>query len=305
MDPAALKETLRELSDLLPAVPAGLAALAVEADALAVETAAFLETMQARQVEAAEVVTRVEAAIGALRAASAAQVAAFGERPTAALDAAALAFRGSVAEPVAERLRRADDARAELEAGTARLRDEHATALEAEAAAVEQAAETAGQHLGAAAEQSLVSASTLRATAAELRRAVGEAAERLAATLDAESARGARDLDELARDLGALEATLFAALQHTGDLMHADAERVHEETARRLEALGAAVERAAEDAAASLRDLQGFLHAADGDTTEARQALEPRFEELESRLAPLRQAVESVRDAAASVGLPF
>lgn len=304
MDADGLKQVLRELGDVLPTVPEGLAALTAEMDALALETAALLETTQARQVEAADLLGRVETAIGALRTTSAAQVAALATHVPAELEAP-LAFRAAVAEPAAESLRREDAARAELESGLARLRDEHGPALEAGAAAAEASAQAAAQHVAAAAEQALMAASTLQATVAELRRATGESAERLGAAIEAEAARGARDLDELARDLAALETTLLSALQRTGDLVHADAERVHEETARRLDALAQAVDRALADAAAALRELRQFLHGAARESNEARQALEPRFDELESRLGPLRHAVESVRDAASSVGLAF
>jgi predicted nucleic acid-binding Zn-ribbon protein len=143
-------------------------------------------------------------------------------------------------------------------------------------------------------------------TSAEAARgALAESVEALGHEIDTQRAAGVRDLEELRKDLAALEATFAQRTERVEAALRHDLTLLAEDARDRTADLGETLEKAAARVTDALHDLDRELEEADQESQGARRDLVPIFQDLEGRIEALKHAIESVREAANTVGIPF
>jgi uncharacterized protein YoxC len=303
-DADALKETLDALADVAPRMGETLAGLAREAASAQAALAELVQRTADREREAAALLAQIETALGSLRG-GAAPLELHTHDPAAILGDPGLSFDEKVFRvgvSVAERqeetvqaMARAWQARTEAQRtslGAARLA--HPAALRGLQAGLEGAHEVA-----------VVEVAGLRGAVLASRDMVDGLVDRMAAESETQRTQATRDLEELRKDVLAFEEEFAERLLRARQTLGEDTERMAEETASRLDDLHEGLARALEEVTESIRDMSGSLRRATDEAAEGRRDAVPLFDDVDSRLAPLRRAIESVRDAARSVGIPF
>jgi DNA repair exonuclease SbcCD ATPase subunit len=304
-DVEGLKEALGVLSGTLPQVPERLEALAQEASETQAAVEGFLASLDARLAEAAELVPRLGAALSVLSRLSGDETLRLDqdrdlggvlEDPALALEDRVTHFNAGLAE------------RAASEAHTA-LQGWDAT--KEERARMHEAAFTGAQVRFVAGRERVTQSTTetaqglhvLRNTVEITRGALTEEVERFGATMEAQQTAAARDVDDVRKDLEALEAAVFTRVDRVRQAVRQDAEELVEATRERMEELRELVEKAVKQMTTALQALDARLGDDEDDAEQAREALSAQFEDLHEQLAPLRHALEGVREAAQAVGM--
>jgi hypothetical protein len=303
-DTDALKETLDALSELAPRMGDGLAGLAREAAATQAAVDELLQRLADREREAASLLVQIETALGSVRVAAAPaelhthDLASILSDPGLSFEDRVFRFCVLAAQRQEEKLQamaqawqgRIEEQRSGL--GAARL--EHPAALLGLQGAMETAHEAA-----------VVEVAGLQGAVTAAREAVDGQVDRLSADLERQRGQAARDLDELRKDLAGMEESFAERLLRAGAMVTEDAERISEETRARLDDLHEVVSRSLDELGQSIREMNDALRRATEQAADGRREVVPLFDDLDSRLGPLRRAIDSVRDAARSVGIPF
>jgi len=161
------------------------------------------------------------------------------------------------------------------------------------------------QDLEGAHETAVLEAAGLQGTVVAAREAVGGQIDRLAAELTTQGRQSARDVDELKKDLVQLEDAFLARVDRAREIVRTDAERFAEETRHRVHDVEQALTEAVQDLARALEQMGDAVRQATSEAADARRDMVPLFDDLDSRIHPMKNAVESIRSAAHSVGIPF
>ncbi len=307
MDAEDLKSTLERLNEILPGLPARVETLAKEELSLRASVDAFLADVDVKKAEAKELLARVEVALGDLRRESGESVAvleANADLPTL-LDEPTLAFE-EVLEHTVGPVRHK---RQEVATGAVAHLGEHA---EARRGLVGTAFTTLHAELGSGHEQMAEAAAVGAQATAQLasvveaaRVALADGVESFGGEIEAHRDAGERDLEELKKDLASLETAFVQRAERVGVVVREDAERLTADVQYRLNDLAETLMKVTERVSSALDELDDDLDEAAELGVGARKDMTPLFEEIEERITSLKHAMESVRDAAHAVGIPF
>jgi hypothetical protein len=305
-DVGGFKEALASLSELLPRVPEALASLSEAQAALGEAAEHFLATVEARQVEAAELFPRLEVSLAGL-AREAADGAAQAEQDRDLHDLLAdsgLSFETQLAQlglllgqkqehRISEMVRALGASQASL------------AALETGRQGLHEGLAGGRRLLAGAGDASLAAVHGLQALVEVTRGAIGADVEQLGSEMDGQHTAQARELEELRRDVEAYETSYVERIDRVREVVRQDTDLLTENVRDRLEDLVSMLERALANLRDGLGDLDERLREAAEEGAEGRQALTPYFEDLENLLPQVRQQIQHVREAAAMVGIPF
>ncbi|HEX6736799.1 MAG TPA: hypothetical protein VF310_00870 [Vicinamibacteria bacterium] len=307
-DTGELGHALDALSnESLPEVPVRLDALVHEAAEARAAVEGFLAGIDARLTEVGDLVPRVEATLrGLARLAADETLRLDHDRELGTLlDHPQLAL-----EETLPHLTNGLDQRRN---GEARVSLQGWEAHKGERSQAHQAAVVNTQARFAAGRERLSSSNAITAqglqalqhTVEVTRAALTDEVERFGALMEAQQVAAARDVDELRRDLEGFEATVVSRVDRMREAVTRDADEMAETTRERMEELRTLAERAVKQLGAALADLDSKLKQAEDDAEETRESLVQQFHDLQEHLAPLRHALENVREAAHTVGIPL
>jgi hypothetical protein len=300
------KDALGGLSALLPRVPEALAALSEAQAALSEAAEAFLATLEARQIEAAELFPRLEVSLaGVSREAVEAAAQVEQDRDLSAdLADPALSFEEGLLHVVQGFL--------EKQQLVVQEKTRALGALSVNAAGLETARQSLGDGLvdgrrvvTSSVEASLAATQGLQGVVEAARVTISTDVERLGTELDGQHTAQAREMESLRREVEGAEAAYLERIDRVREVVRQDTDRTGENLRDRLDDLGATLARALVNLRDELRELDERLRDAAEEGGDGRQALAPHFEELENMLPPLKQTIQQVREAAAMVGIPF
>jgi ABC-type transporter Mla subunit MlaD len=305
-DVGGFKEALSGLSALLPRLPEALAALADAQAALTESAEHFLATVEAQQVEAAELFPRLEVALAGIgREAADGLAQAEQDRdveeilgdPGLGFDDKVLQFSVLVAQKQEERLRQmahALDTSRETVAGIESARQSLRDGM------------TDGKTVVAtSADASLAAAQALQSVVEAARGTVGTDVEQLGTEMDSQHTNQGRELENLRRDVDGHEAGFVERIDRAREVVRQDTDRLVDNLKDRLDDLTSTLGRSLNNLRDSLRELDENVREAAEDGGHGRESLSPYFEELEHMLPALKQVLDQVREAAAMVGIPF
>jgi chromosome segregation ATPase len=154
-------------------------------------------------------------------------------------------------------------------------------------------------------EASLGAAQSLQGVVEAARVTVSSDVEKLGTEIDSQHTAQGREVETMRRDLETYEASFVERMDRVRQAVRHDADRLIDRARDRLDDLGSTLKSALDDLRNGLRELDDRVREAKDDGAEGRQSLAPYFEELENKLAPLKQTLENVREAAMTVGIPF
>jgi ABC-type transporter Mla subunit MlaD len=300
------KEALAALSELLPRVPEALAALSETQAALSEAAEHFLATVEARQVEAAELFPRLEVSLAGL-AREAADGTAQAEQDRDLQDLLGdpgLAFEDQIAHlglllGQKQEHRLAEMVRA-LGASQANL-----AVLDSGRQALHEGLADGRRLVAGGGDAALAALQGLQSVIEAARGTISADVEQVGTEMDGQHTAQAREMEELRRDVEAYEASFVERIDHVREVVRQDADLMMENLGDRLDDLGSTLARALADLRAGLGDLDERLREAAEEAAEGRQSLAPYFEDLENLLPQLKQQISHVREAAAMVGIPF
>jgi hypothetical protein len=305
-DVTGFKQALAELTDLLPRVPVVVAGL-MEAQAALVDAAEqFAETVEARQAEAAELFPRLEVALAGSGREAAEGAAQIEQHREVAGDLAdpALGFEEKVNPfllPFIDRQQRLIQAKV---AALARHQHQAAT-LDASRQSLRDGLTGGRRQVSGASDTTVNNALGLQSVVDAARGTVGGDVEKLGAEIDTQHTTQAGEVEGLRRDVESYEASFVERVDRIREAVRQEADNMAETMRDRLDDLGAMLSRAMFQLRDALRELDEFSREAAEEGGDGRESLHPYYEDLEQKLAPLKQAIEQVREAANLVGIPF
>ena len=300
------KDALAGLSTLLPRVPEALAALSEAQAALSAAAEQFLATLEARQVEAAELFPRLEVGLTGIGREAVEGTAQVEQDRQLAADLAdpALSFE--------QRLLLVVHAFMEKQQHVVQEKAKALLALGLSAAGLGGVRQSLTDGLtdgrrgvASSVDTSLAATQGLQAVIDVARVTIGTDVERLGTEMDGHHTAQARDFEALRRDVETQEAAYVDRIDRVREFVRQDSDRIVENLRDRLDDMGSTLGRALTNLRDELRDLDEGLRDAAEEGGEGRQSLSPHFEELETLLPVLKQALAQVREAAALVGIPF
>jgi hypothetical protein len=307
-DADELGQTLDALStELLPEVPLRLDALLQDAAATRAAVEAFLHGIDARLGEAGELVPRLETVLRGLARVSADETLRLDQDRDlpSLLDDPKLALEetlGHVTNGLAQR--RHSDARSSLQ-GWEATKDERGQAQQAAVTNTQARFTSSRDRLTVSSVTTAQGLQALQHMVEVTRSALTDEVERFGAVLEAQQNAAARDVDELRKDLEGFEAAIVSRVDRVREAVSKDADEMVETTRERIEELRTLAERSVKQLGAALAELDSKLKQAEDEAEDTREALVDQFHDLQERLAPLRHALEGVREAAHSVGIPL
>lgn len=301
-----LYETLAALQDILPLVPDRLRTLVLEEAALKAAAEEFLQSVEERQAEASELFTRIEASLTAMRRQATEQALLLQQYPDfgAVLDQESLAFEEKLLLFLSLFMNK-QQAVIDAKKGAMEKMVGFDSLKESAVSSLKSGLEEAQGRVGEASNLVLQGSEGLGSTVEASRTAVTDEVEKLGAEMEAQRTAGTRDVDQMKRDMEGFEAVFVGRVERLRDLVRDDADRIVTETKIRVDDLRILVWKAVGAVQDSLKDLERKLNEATEESAEARNMLVPMFESLERQLGPLKDAMESVREAAHVVGVPF
>ena len=306
-----LQEALTKLNDQVPKLPGLLTALTRRSAALRQATEQALEAVEAKRTAAAQILQAVQQSLAATEADAQAQEARvesaatdlrtkldeFSQHLTAAEQELSGAS-GSVDEAVDTLQARLGDATTAAGEAETQVR----TAMDG----VTQAVRTEGEELRTAAEAARAEVDALGAAVDAARGAaaqsLGDFGARIKQFVDDATAR----LDQARTTAGTQEGEHTTHVEGASSGLHDGSELQRTEFKRRIkEDLRDKVQTGVDDAVKALEDLAELAGRHEESLRAAREAQEQLWQGLTQKMAPLPEAVESVKDAAQSVGLNF
>ncbi len=307
MDAEALKLALARLNEALPTLPARLEALAAEEESLKEATAVFLQDLEAKQAEAGDLLAKIEASLVDLRRESREGVAvleAHDDLPVVLQDPA-WSFEDKLSAATTELGHRQHELVTGRASTLGEEREARAGTLEGLFATLSRRLGLGGERVSGSAETGIRHALEVATSVEAARGAIAESVQTLGHEIDTQCAAGVRDLEELRKDLASLEAAFAQRTERVEIVLREDLARLAEDAEDRMSDLRETLEKAAAQVAEALHELDQELEDADQESQGARRDLVPVFEDLEGRVDSLKHAIESVRDAANLVGIPF
>ena len=307
MDAEALKFALERLNEVLPRVPVRIETLAAEEESLRAAVEVFLHDLQTKQVEAGNLLAKLDVALQDLRRESREGIAALeGHQDLAlVLQDPSVSFEDTLSEAAVEMGQR------QLQLASGRVsdlgdeREARAGLLEAVFTAAAARLGSGGEQIAGAAQGGMVQFSEVMSSAEVARGALAESVGALGHEIETQRTAGLRDLEELRKDLAALEASFAQRAERVETVLRHDLTRLAEDAGERTADLRETLEKAAARVSGALHDLDRELEDANLESQGARRDLVPIFQDLEERVEALKHAIESVRDAAQVVGIPF
>lgn len=305
-DVTGFKQALAELSELLPRVPGMLAGL-MEAQAALVDAAEqFAETVEARQAEAADLFPRLEVALAGNSREAAEGTAQIEKHREVANDLAdpALAFEERLSPfllPFLDRQQRLVQTKMEALG----RHQQHAATLDVSRQSLRDGLTGGRRHVADSVEGSLTTGQGLQGTVDAARGTVSGDVEKLGYEIDTQHTTQASEVEGLRRDVEAYEAGFVDRIERVREAVRQESDNLGESMRERLDDLGAMLSRAMQQLRDSLRELDELTREAAEEGGDGRESLSPHFEDMEQKLAPLKQAIEHVREAANMVGIPF
>jgi hypothetical protein len=307
LDAEALKFALERLNEVLPQVPVRIETLAAEEESLRAAVEVFLHDLQTKQVEAVDLLAKLDVGLQDLRRESREGIAVLeGHQDLAVvLQDPAISFEDTLSQAAVEM----GEKQLQLASGRVSAlgdqREARAGLLEAVFTAASARLSLGGEQIAGAAQAGMVQASEVVTSAETARGALAESVEALGHEIESQRAAGVRDLEELRKDLASLEASFAQRAERVETALRHDLTRLAEDARERTADLRETLEKAAARVTEALHDLDRELEDADQESQGARKDLVPIFEDLEARVDALKQAIESVREAAQVVGIPF
>lgn len=307
MDANDIRDALRQLTDLLPSVAERMSALMTEEAAAKAAADEFLQRVEERQTEAADLLARLETVQLELRTQAAAEVERLTswEDPSPVLHDPALATDEVAARHVAPFARAQANHVAVLRDGFNGSREERLLARGQHVTTMRFGLDKGGEGLLAGSETAGRGAQALYDVVEASRGALSHEIERFAADLQAQQNASARDVEGMRRDLDGYEAALTARLDRLREGVRDETDRLAEDASDRMEELRTAIADAARDLGTALREVEEQTRRAADEGRSHREALVPLFQNLEERLPHLRQVLDGVREAAHHVGIAF
>jgi len=307
MDANDIRDALRRLTDLLPSVAERMAALMAEEAAAKAAADDFLQRAEERQVEASDLLARLETVQQELRTQAAAEVERLTswEDPAPALRDPALAFDEKAALHLAPFARAQTRHVGVLRDAFNGNREERLLTRGQHVTTMRFGLEKGGDELLAGSEAAGRGAQALHELVESARGTLGHEIERFAGDLQAQQNATARDVEGVRRDLDGYEAALAARLDRLREGVQQETDRLSTDTSERMTDLQSAIDDAVREVGEALRVLEEQTRRAGDEGRAHREAIVPLFENLEERLPHLRQALEGVRAAANHVGIAF
>jgi Sec-independent protein translocase protein TatA len=305
-DIGGFKDALSGLQALMPRVPEALTALSEAQAALSEAAEAFLSTLEARQVEAAELFPRLEVSLAGISREAVDATAQVEQHRELSSDLAdpTLSFEEPLLQVVHVFV---EKQQAVVQEKAAAL-----TALSANASNLQGARQSLGEGLVdgrqtvvSSVDTSLAATLGLQGVVEAARVTISTDVERLGTEMDGQHTAQVRDMEALRRDVEGAEAAYVERIDRVREVVRQDGDRMVENLRDRLDDLGSTLGRALTNLRDGLRDLDERLREAAEEGGEGRQSLAPQFEDLENMLPHLRQTIQQVREAAAMVGIPF
>jgi hypothetical protein len=307
-DTGDLGHALDTLSnEALPELPVRLEALVQEAAQTRTAVEGFLAGIDARLTEVGDLVPRVEATLRGLARLAADETLRLDQdrEMGTLLDDPQLALEETLPHLTnGLEQRRNGDARASLQ-GWEATKAERSQAQQAVVLNTQARFAAGRDRLAASNATTAQGLQALQHTVEVTRAALTEEVERFGALLEAQQAAAARDVDELRKDLEGFEATVVNRVDRMREAVAKDADEMAETTRDRMDELRQLAERAVKQLGAALAELDSKLKQAEDDAEDTRESLVQQFHDLHEHLAPLRHALEQVREAAHTVGIPL
>ncbi|HEY7409104.1 MAG TPA: hypothetical protein VII13_00065 [Vicinamibacteria bacterium] len=311
-----LREALGNLTDLAPTVAARVEAVAQEAEAAQGAVEEFLRTLLDRQAEGAALFGRLEAALADVRreaeAAGELRIPLGGQgegastrNPAEVLEDPNLSFEDRLFLFSVTLMRRQEERIEEMATAWTTRKEAEKSLLASSTDEAEAGVRTAGDGLNGAFEEAVLEGAGLRGTLQGSRESLAAEFERLAAEMETVRMQQSRDVDDLGRDLAGIESNFSSRLERNRDAIRLDGDRIEEETDRQTTHVEKTLRQALDEVGGAVNRLNGLLRRANEESQEDRRDLAPAFKDLEHHIGILKQAVESVREAARSVGLPY
>jgi hypothetical protein len=308
-----LQDTLAPLQELAALLPDRVEAIAQEAEAVQTVVRDFLRGLDERQAEAGALFARVEAALAEVRREGDTSLdlrigigGGVGiDAPAEVLTDPALAMDDKLFEFTNAALSRHGEAVEGMRARWTRDKESERTLLLTAASQLASGVQAGGDRLESAHEETVLEGAGLRGTIQASRESLATEMERLAAEIADHRAQADRDIEEMVKDVGALEAALLARLERNREAIRIDADRIEEETQRRLDEMVDIVDEALQGVGRANRALHDLLKQTEQESDRARRELNPQFKALATHIEHLKHALDSVRDAARQVGIPF
>lgn len=307
-DPEGLGQALEALStEMLPELPVRLEALLQEAAQTRTAVEGFLTALDARLAEAGELVPRVEATLRGLARLSTDETLRLDQDrdlgtllddPNLALEDKLTHVTNGLVE------RRNSEARTSLQ-GWEATKDERGQAQQAVVVNTQARFASGRDRLTNSSGTAAQGLQALQHMVEVTRSALTDEVERFGAVLEAQQTVAARDVDELRKDLEGFEAAVITRVDRVREAVSRDADDMVETTRDRMDELRQLAERSVKLLGAALVELDSKLKQAADDAEDTREALVEQFHDLQEKLAPLRHALEDVREAAHSVGIPL
>ena len=307
MDANDIRDALRQLTDLLPSVAERMAALMAEEAAAKAAADDFLQRAEERQVEASDLLARLETVQLELRTQAAAEVERLTswEDPSPALRDPALAFDEKAALHLAPFARAQTRHVGVLRDAFNGNREERLLTRGQHVTTMRFGLEKGGDELLAGSEAAGRGAQALHELVESARGTLGHEIERFAGDLQAQQNATARDVEAIRRDLDGYEAALGARLDRLREGVQQETDRSRRTRASAWRTSGRPSTTPCARSARRCGTLEEQTRRAGDEGRAHREAIVPLFENLEERLPHLRQALEGVREAANHVGIAF
>jgi predicted nucleic acid-binding Zn-ribbon protein len=305
-DADALKDSLGTLQDSLPVVPDKLKALLQEEATLRSATEELLRSLEEKQGEANELFMRLEVALAGIRRQATEQAVRLQQYPDfeAVLDQDKLDFEEKLLLFLALFMKKQQTVIETKKESMHKLIGFGSSKQDALAALGESLAR-GGSQVGHASDQALRGSEGLRNMVEASRNAISDEIEKVGAEIEAHRAASSRDVEQTKRDVEGFDAFFVDRLDLLGNMVRRDSDRMMSETQNRMADLRYQVSGAVEGVQKALEQLDRSLREDIEESAEARNNLGPLFENIEKTLGPLKEAIESVREAAHTVGIPF
>ena len=305
-DADALKDSLGTLQDTLPVVPDRLKGLLQEEAALRSAAEDFLRSLDEKQAEASELFTRLEATLVGVRRQASEQAVLLQQYPDfeAVLDHDKLDFEQKTLLLLSLFMQKQQGVIESKKQSMHKLTGFGSSKQDAFGALGESLVR-GGRQVGGASEEAVRGSQGLQSTVEASRNAISDEVERAGAEMEAHRNAGSRDVEQTKRDLEGFDAFFVDRMDLLGNMVRRDTDRMISETQNRMADLRYQVTGAVEGVQKALEELDRSLRDDIEESAEARNNLGPLFENIEKALGPLKEAIESVREAAHTVGIPF
>jgi len=305
-DADALKDSLGTLQDTLPVVPDKLKSLLQEEATLRASAEELQRSLEEKQSEATELFTRLEAALMGVRRQATEQTVLLQQYPDfeALLDEDKLDFEQKLMLLLTLFMQKQQSV-VESKKESMRALMGFGSNKQNALGVLGESLVRGGTQVGHASEQALRGGAALQNMVEASRNAITDEIEKVGAEIEAHRAAGSRDIDQTKRDVEGFDAFFTDRVELLGNLVRRDTDRLINETQNRMADLRYLVSGAVEGVQKALDELDRNLREDIEESAEARNSLAPLFENIEKALGPLKEAIESVREAAHTVGIPF